>query len=691
MRFDERLLRSIVRVHSRFLADEDPHRLFEELVRDLLEFARSEYGFLGEVVVSPSGGPALRLHAFGSRSSSREALQSFRSLTPDPLELSSPDTLIGAVLCTGKPVLTNEPSNDPRSGGLPPGHPPLWNFLGIPLHHGDRFVGMMGVANRPGGYTPELLRRLEPFVVTSASVIDAHRSIRERRRAEEAQARLVAILEATTDVIGTADAEGRITYLNRAARRLRGIGEDEDVSQASALEQHTPWARKRILEEALPTAVREGSWEGETAMIAPDGREIPLSQVLIAHKDAHGRIDFFSTIARDTSERRALEQELRQAQKMEAIGRLAGGIAHDFNNILTAVFGNAELARRELARGGAPVEPLDEILQAASRAAALTRQLLTFARRGIVEPRRVDLNELARRMERMLRRLIGEDVELELDLAPGIGGVRADEGQLEQVLMNLAVNARDAMPDGGRLRIETRDVALAGEAAEAAELAPGRYVRLAVSDTGVGMSEETLGRVFEPFFTTKAPGQGTGLGLAICYGAVQQSGGRIAVESAPGCGARFVIHLPRVDEVEVDAPDRVAPTPLLADTATLLLAEDEPQVRALLARALRERGYAVLAAPDGETALAMARRHEAPIDLLVTDVVMPRMGGRALAASLRAIRPGTPVLYVSGHPEGPGFSQALAEPRTGYVAKPFSAEDLLRKVRELLEEARGRS
>ena len=280
---------------------------------------------------------------------------------------------------------------------------------------------------------------------------------------------------------------------------------------------------------------------------------------------------------------------------------------------------------------------------------------------------------------------------LQLDLAPRLGGVSADEGQLEQLLMNLVVNARDAMPDGGRLRIETRDVTLAGDAAHAVELATGRYVRLTVSDTGVGMSEETRGRIFEPFFTTKPPGRGTGLGLAICYGVVQQSGGRIGVESVPGSGARFAIHLPRVEETEAVAPERGTPSQILGEAATLLLAEDEPQVRVLLARALRERGYTVMAAADGEAALSMARRHEGSIDLLVTDVVMPRLGGRALAASLRAMRPGTPVLYVSGHPEGPGFSQALAEPWTGYVAKPFSADDLLRKVRELLEETRGGS
>ena len=251
MRFEERLLRSIVRVHSRFLADEDPHPLFEELLEDLLDFTESDYGFLGETMVSPSGALSLKVHAFGSRPPGRAALESFRSSAPDGLELGSPHTLIGAVLRTAKPVLANEPSSDPRRGGLPPGHPPLQSFLGIPLHHGHRFVGMMGAANRAGGYTQELLARLEPFIVTSASVVDARRSIRERRRAEEAQARLVAILEATTDVIGPADAQGRLTYLNRAARRLRGIGEDGDLSGGSVLAGHTPWARRRILEEAL--------------------------------------------------------------------------------------------------------------------------------------------------------------------------------------------------------------------------------------------------------------------------------------------------------------------------------------------------------------------------------------------------------------------------------------------------------
>ena len=394
----------------------------------------------------------------------------------------------------------------------------------------------------------------------------------------------------------------------------------------------------------------------------------------------------FVALAIEASERNRLEQQLAKAQKMESIGRLAGGVAHDFNNLLTAILGNVEFARAGLPPNARVHAELAEIQKAARRAADLSRQMLTFARHQVVEARVVDLNSLARDADKLLRRLLGEDIELVTLLAPDLGAVRIDPGQFEQVIVNLAVNARDAMPNGGRLTIETSNVVLGPEyLAGHAGVMPGAYVQLAVTDTGHGMDRETLNRLFEPFFTTKGQGKGTGLGLAICYGIVRQAGGAIWAYSEPRRGATFKVHLPKVDAVpELEQPADVA-SAAPRGRETILLVEDEGQIRHLAARALQAQGYTVIVAGDGNEGVRLGRERLQDIDALVTDVVLPLLGGREVAARLRQDRPLLPVLYISGYTRGTLPDGELLERNTSFLSKPFTPRVLAERLREVLD------
>jgi len=376
---------------------------------------------------------------------------------------------------------------------------------------------------------------------------------------------------------------------------------------------------------------------------------------------------------------RQTEEQLRQAQKMEAIGRLAGGVAHDFNNLLGAILGYSDFALAALREGHPAREDIEKV-----KSAELTRQLLAFSRKQVLQPRVLDLNEVVLGMEKMLPRLIGEDVELVTALEPELAPVMADPGQVEQIIMNLAVNARDAMPGGGKLVIETANVELDEDyASRHANVTPGRYVMLAVSDTGEGMDRETLSHAFEPFFTTKAAGSGTGLGLATVYGIVQQSNGHIWCYSEPGKGTTFKIYLP-AHEGEAAGHQGKAAATAPSGTETILLAEDEDVLRALIARVLGEAGYTVLSAKDGAEALSLAERHEGPIHLLITDVVMPRTSGTELARSLARLRPGVRVLYTSGYTDNAIVHHGVLRAGVAFLHKPFSGAKLLSVVRQVL-------
>src|SRR5467141_1804444 len=396
---------------------------------------------------------------------------------------------------------------------------------------------------------------------------------------------------------------------------------------------------------------------------------------------------YIEVFAEDVTERRVLERQLRMAQKMEAVGRLSGGIAHDFNNLLGVIIGYIQVMKRSLVPGNSSYEYAEEIEKASQRAVSLTRQLLAFIRQQVLEPIILNLNTLVSDMEKMLPRLIGEDIQLNLLLDPAIGQVKADPGQIQQVELNLAVNARDAMRDGGKLLIQTANVTLdTAYTHEHPGSRPGSYVMLRVTDTGTGIDPEIQSQIFEPFFTTKERDKGTGLGLATVYGIVKQSGGYIAVGSEKGNGASFSVYLPRLEQPATHSIVPLAAAPMnTRGTETILLVEDAEPLRKLAEIFLKESGYHILSAGDGQQALQTARQHPGPIHLLLTDVVMPGMNGRVLGERLAPSQPGMKVLYMSGYADSFIAGHGVLESGTHLLHKPFTQETLTRKVRELLD------
>jgi len=387
---------------------------------------------------------------------------------------------------------------------------------------------------------------------------------------------------------------------------------------------------------------------------------------------------------------RQTETQLRQAQKMEAVGRLAGGIAHDFNNLLTAILGYSELVLRQIPSDTPVRADIEEIKKAGDRAASLTRQLLAFSRQQVLAPRVTDFNEIVVNVEKLLRRVIGEDVQLAIELDPATRHVKVDHSQMEQVLLNLAVNARDAMPQGGRVGIRTSQrVFTQPYRASGATVDPGPYLLVTVSDTGTGMPPDIMKQIFEPFFTTKGAGQGTGLGLSTVYGIVKQSGGYIFVDSELGRGTVFEMYLPCVDEpVDAQTPG-ASPALSMEGSETILLVDDDPGIRELVRRALKDNGYHVLTAPDGMEAMAVAEAHAGSIHILITDLVMPRIGGAELAAQLSAAHRDLVVLYISGYTDRREWKQEASRAGWAYLQKPFTPTVLMRKVRELLDTTTG--
>ena len=394
-------------------------------------------------------------------------------------------------------------------------------------------------------------------------------------------------------------------------------------------------------------------------------------------------------VMRDVTEQRALEAQYRQAQKMEAMGRLAGGVAHDFNNLLTAINGYGGLLLNRLGEDSTLRRYADEVCKAGDRAASLTRQLLIFSRQHVVEPQVLDLNTIVTGIDKMLRRVIGEDVEVVTILGSALGAIKADPGQLEQVILNLAINSRDAMSRGGKLSIETSSIELAETILHPhGELAPGKYVVLSVSDNGCGMDAETQGRIFEPFFTTKEQEKGTGLGLATVYGIVKQSGGGVWVRSEVGLGTTFRVYFPQVDEKVIPREAGEPQRALARGSETILLVEDEERVRSLVHSVLEASGYEVLAAQHGQEALAVLKRHPSPVQLLVTDVVLPEMSGPELVAQLAPHYRELKVLYMSGYTEDAVQLRGLLSPGVAYLQKPFTPEKLTHRVREVLDAVR---
>jgi PAS domain S-box-containing protein len=477
--------------------------------------------------------------------------------------------------------------------------------------------------------------------------------------------------------ISVSDAAGRILEANDAFLRMLGCSREELLAGEVVWELLTPAA---VAADAGAAArPREGEYRRK------DGQRTP---VLVAVAELEGGENI--SIALDLSERKRLEEQFRQAQKMEAVGRLAGGIAHDFNNVLSVVLGYSEMICTDLK----PDEPLradvEEVRMAAVRATDLTRQLLAFSRQQVLEPKVLSLHRSLAGMEKLLRRLLGADVMLTLLTDNELWPIKADPGQIEQIVMNLAVNARDAMPQGGKLTIQTDNVTLdADYAALHHDVRPGDYVMFAVSDTGCGMDSQTQARIFEPFFTTKEKGKGTGLGLATVFGIVKQSGGHIWVYSEPENGTTFKLYFPRTDGAEKVVSEQAAPLESQRGNETILLVEDDAQVRALARSVLRRNGYVVLEAANGGEAILICEQYGAKIDLLLTDVVLPLVSGRQLAERLSSMRPDIKVLFMSGYTDDAILQHGILDSGVAYLQKPLTPVSLTRKVRGVLDRRSG--
>lgn len=520
-------------------------------------------------------------------------------------------------------------------------------------------------------------------------LVVVNRDITDRRLAAEAlrrsEASFRSVVEDAPHGIYRASLSGQLLLVNSTLEKMLGYESQEELLKANlATDIYCDAREHQRLIETFPQD--QGFKDIEFEWKRKDGARIAVRCSGRPVKDETGALAYLEVFAEDITQRRVLERQLRMAQKMEAIGRLSGGIAHDFNNLLGVIIGYSQVMKRSLGPAHSSYEHAEEIEKASQRAVSLTRQLLAFSRQQVLEPAILNLNGLVTDMEKMLPRLIGEDIKLNLTLDPTLGQVKADQSQVEQVLMNLAVNARDAMPGGGKLTIQTANVELdVAYTREHPGSKPGRYVMLAVTDTGIGMDPETQAHIFEPFFTTKERDKGTGLGLATVYGVVKQSGGYIAVDSEKGKGASFSVYLPRVEQT-VEASEASSPKPLsVRGSETILLVEDAEPLRKLANMFLKDNGYQVLTACDGEEALQVARRHAGPIQLLLTDVVMPGINGRVLAERLAPWQPGMKVLYMSGYTDSFISGHGVLEPGTHLLHKPFTEEALARKVREVLE------
>ncbi len=810
------LLESINSAQSQFILEADAADIFDALLKNILSLTRSEYGFIGEVIFTAEGKPYLKTHAITNIAWNEETKALYEKYAPN-MEFYNLKTLFGEVMTTGKPVISNNPSADPRRGGLPQGHPPLNSFLGVPFYHGNKLVGMVGIANRPSSYDEEIIEYLRPLLNTCGNMIEGYRNIQKRKQAElaimESENRYRMVVENIDEIIYRVlfkedPLEGVVELVSSQIEKIIGYQPDDflispelwfkiihpddrssvaQVTQQMIKNKETVtryyrlhhkitseylWMedrvvpmiddnnnvigcfgvarditeRKKMEEEIFQV---QHDWE-DTFDIITDmitvhdkdlniihynkaaekilglpflnvtkdkcfqfyhGTECPpvgcpscqtfktgvLSTVeifephlnmfieirAIPRFDSQHQIIGLIHVARDITEHKKLEDQLRHAQKMEAIGTLTGGIAHDFNNILTAIIGYASLLRMKMNKDDPLRVNLDQILASSERAANLIQSLLAFSRKQISHLEPINICENIKNIEKLLMRVIGENITLKTILAGGLT-VMADSTQMDQVLINLCTNARDAMPDRGTLIIKTEPVELDREfIASHGYGEQGKYALISVIDTGIGMDKETRERIFEPFFTTKEVGKGTGLGLAIVYGIIKQHKGVITCYSEPDKGTTFKIYLPMIKSElreikEIKIPD------LTIATETVLLAEDEIEIRGLTGQILKGAGYNVIEAVDGEDAVDKFIKTKDKIDILLFDIIMPKMNGKEAYDRIKKIQPDIKILLTSGYPADFINKDEIYETGMNFISKPISPTALLKKVREVL-------
>ena len=672
-------------INQAIVREPDLDRLLEDACRIVVERGDFSMAWLG--LVDPVSQRLVRRAQAGADEATQAII--------DQLILAEPPAgcaFTRRALETGLPAVCDDIEHDPesafwRGAALARGYRTMAAFA---IVRNGRTVGAFNIyGQQPGEFDLEERRLLEELASDIGFALGVHERERDRQRAEEqreaAEDRFRQLAETIQQVFWMSDGHGTMLYVSPAFETIFGRPAAILATSPGAwLDAVHPDDRERV-EQAAYVRARRGDYDEVYRIVRPDGAVRWIRDRAFHVYNHAGEVVRLVGTAADITEQRQLEEQLQQAQKMEIVGRLAGGVAHDFNNLLTVINGMADLVLAALPDDDPTRPDLDQIRQAGERAATLTGRLLAVSRRQILKPEVVDLGAVVSGLRDMIQRLVGEDIALVLELAPDVARVKADPGQIEQVLLNLIVNARDAMPDGGVLTIETRTVHLdAVYAAEHPGTRPGPHAMIAVRDTGIGMDESIRRRIFEPFFTTKAHGKGTGLGLSMVYGIVKQSGGSIWFHSEPGHGSRFTIYLPHVIGPTTSRP---APAPASAARGheTVLVVEDEPPLRELAARVLTSAGYVVLQAANGPDALALLERHPEPVHLVFTDVVMPGMNGRELAARLAVLRPAIRVLYTSGYTEDAILRHGVLDDPRRFLSKPYSPAVLRGRIREALD------
>jgi PAS domain S-box-containing protein len=590
------------------------------------------------------------------------------------------------------PLLLEGQVDDERFTALWP-RPDIRSAISVPLQVAGKLIGILNInsINRTRPFTSGQMKALTILANTAAVALESAALYEQVRRTEQ---NYRSIFENAVEGIFQSTFDGGFITVNPSMARILGYDSPEEVIATITDIKQQLYVDPERRAEANRMQEERGILQAfEFEAYRKDGEKIWLSLNRRTVRDENGAEPLYEGSIEDiTGHKRAeealrlSEEKLRQSQKLEAVGQLAGGVAHDFNNLLTVINGYSDLLMRKLEPNSPIRLTLEEIKHAGERAASLTRQLLAFSRRQVLQPEVLKLNVIVANVDKMLSRLIGEDINLLTVLEPELGQIKADPGQIEQVLLNLAVNARDAMPQGGKLTIETANAYLDGQYSQShTDIQPGHYVMLAMSDTGCGMTTEMQGHIFEPFYTTKEQGKGTGLGLSTVYGIVKQSGGNLWVYSEVGYGTTFKLYLPRVDELSETDETRDMPAEPVRGRETVLLAEDEEQVRRMARTILEMYGYHVLEASNGNEAVSIYKEHEAEIDMLLTDAVMPQMSGRELREVLVSLCPDIKVLYMSGYTDDAIMRHGLLEQEIVFLQKPFTAEALVRKVREVLD------